>query len=199
MPIGILIQQLSAYRESKMRTYKKLVWVVSLVNALLPFAANASLIGQAITATGTKITPSATISATEPEFYVYGSSKNAQLVVDFGADFVNLTTTPNFFFQNADLYTFSGFTDVITGLNLVASTGFFSDSTLLNNGFSFTDHSISLNMQYIGAAGPGSTMLFTICTQTNPCPISEPSSATLAGIGLLGWAFLRRRASVQGR
>jgi hypothetical protein len=150
--------------------------------------ANATLIGDTITATGIDLSPSSATIGDGVEFVGLGSYIN----FDFGAS--TLTISPIFTgvlnWGGYGNYVFSDFDETITGVTIASNTGFNGE---IVDSFSFDADSITLDMTAGRSSSVPSVLVFNIATQTAPVP--EPATMLLFGTGLasLVGARLRRK------
>lgn len=158
--------------------------------------ANATLMANTVTATGSGLGPSTAIVGAGPEFTGIGGAIN----FDFGANTLTLTRIPNggpLSWTGLGNYTFSGFTDVITGfsVNSILSQQF-SGSPLSN--FSFGAHSLTINFDSFGTQNKNSILVYNIATTSAiaATPIPEPATPALFGLGLLGIAIACKRKNL---
>lgn len=158
--------------------------------------ANATLMGNTVTATGTGLGPSAAVVAAGAEFTGIAGAIN----FDFGANTLTLTRILNggpLSWTGWGNYTFSGFTDVITGfsVNPLLSQQF-SGSPLSD--FSFGAHSLTINFDAFGTQNKNSILVYNIATTSaiTATPIPEPATTAIFGLGLLGIAIARKRKNL---
>jgi hypothetical protein len=153
--------------------------------------AHATLIGDTFSATGSQlVTNFSTIGAGAEATGIGG-----RLDFDFGASSLTVTQTQSLLsFSVFGNYVFSGLdwvgdpTGIITGITIASNDGF--TGGLVNN-FSFTDHSITFNLDPgTSTPGIGKSVVFNIVTNHS---VPEPTILALFGLGLAGLGFSRRR------
>lgn len=158
--------------------------------------ANATLMANTLTATGNGLGPGTAIVGAGAEFAGIWGAIN----FDFGTNTLTLTRAPNggpLSWTGWGNYTFSGFTDVITGFSVdPLLSQQFSGSPLSN--FSFGAHSLTINFDTFGTQNKNSILVYNIATASAiaATPIPEPETTAIFGLGLLGIAIARKRKNL---
>ena len=176
-----------------MNGFKKLALAACVVAAGFSTSANASLLGDKITATGYLLSPTTTTIGAAKEFSILNL-----IFFDFGANTLTITTpNSNQGVEWGDIgsYVFSGFDDTITNMTVASNMGFGTD---LTNDFRFTAHSITLDFDGGSTQNKNSTLVFNIATTPaggggNAVP--EPTTVALLGLGMFGVAASRRNSA----
>jgi hypothetical protein len=149
----------------------------------LAFNAQANMIGDTITGSGSSLQPATAIIGTGIEFDAHSGS----MQFDFAENLLTVSVSNLFAWGGYGDYIFSEFDDVITSVSLVSNT-FLSGFT----NFSFDDHSITLDADS-GERDleiPTAIATFAIETRTN---VPEPSTLILMGLGIIGVGAARMR------
>jgi VPDSG-CTERM motif len=148
--------------------------------------AHAGLTGETIDASGPTLGPPSATIGPGVEFIGIADFMN----FDFGDNTLTLTIAgySDASWGDFKFYTFSGFTDTITGLSIGTNDGFSGD---VLTDYTFTDHSITLHMG-TGAALNNPSLVFDIDTAGNSVP-DQSSTVALCGIALAGIGSIRRR------
>ena len=165
-----------------------LLFVATVINPVSH--ANATLIGNTITAEGITLTPNSATIGSGVEFTGFNDLMN----FDFGANTLTITAVtdgPGVIsawsgFRN---FVFSGFSEAITSFTLASNTGFAGS---IVDHYSFTSTSITLDMSDGSKPGPPSSeIVFNINSAGTPVP--EPGTIMLFGFGMLGLAVYGKR------
>lgn len=166
---------------------------VGMFLTVMANSANASLIGETITAAGDSVAPASATVGPGVEF----NGISFQKFVNFDFDANTLTITPNADFASVSWLSFgkvvfSNFTSDITGFSLASNSGF--TGTLLTD-YGFTLHGLSLDFAQ-GLAHRGDRVVFNIATAQESRQVPEPGPLALFGIGLAGFALSRRKTPI---
>lgn len=165
---------------------KRIAQATALAATLLSATANATLIGDTITATGLSLTPATATVGAGPEFVFFDGA----IAFDFDASTLTISNPVPGRANWGDFgdYVFGGFDEIITGLSIASNTGF-SGAPLSN--FSFTANSITVSWGDGSATGQAQ-LVFDIQTQA-AAQVPEPDTLFLAGLGVSALAIWRRR------
>lgn len=148
--------------------------------------ANATLVGDTISANGNSLGPASATIGSGVEFKGISSF----LDFDFGANTLTVSSTRGLLgWSGFGTYTFSGFDDVITSLSLASNSGFTASGStaLFTSNFGFTDHAMTFNFNS-GGVSNGAVAVFNI----NRSAVPEPETLGLFGVALLALAVSRR-------
>jgi hypothetical protein len=147
-------------------------------------SANASLLGQNISASGSGIGGQAVIGGGVEFVADYWGD---HLYFDFGANTITITKSPWLVgLSGYGDYVFSGFTNTITSLTLVSDGGF--AGSILNP--SFTSGSVTFNMEFVDMWSV-TELMFEIGTASDNA-VPEPASLALFAFGFAALAATRR-------
>ena len=155
---------------------------------LLALPARAGLIGDTLTATGTSLNPSTATVGAGVEFTGIGSS------LQFNFDATTLTVTDlyaNHGWGGFGFYTFTDLSSVFTNVSIASNTGSWYGGIV--NNFSFTDHTVTFDLNNGGHSG--GALVFNLQSTANTVPDSGATVALLGG-ALLGLVALRRRLAI---
>lgn len=196
-----------------MSHFKKIILAAVVAAAGICSSAQASLIGNTITATGAGLHPTTAtigstkefaISATTDPWWDWNPTYRDYIVFDFGASTLTITTPiQGFSWGDWGKYVFSGFTDTITGVTSASEQNFgTSGKNDFVNDLAFTAHSITFDLDGGSSQNKNSTLVFNIATTPaggggNSVP--EPTTVALLGLGLLGFAASRRKSAKSKR
>ena len=156
--------------------------IACLFACLFAGSANATLIGDEISVSGSSFTPGLATIGAGAEFTFIND-----VFFDFGSDTLTIThdETGTHGWGDFGFVTFSGFDDIITGLSLASAVGMTGD---ILSDFSFTSDSLTFHTGISNSQSFGQ-VVFDI-TQTS---VPEPASIALLGLGLVSFCFSRKK------
>lgn len=189
--MGHTLLNLLFYRRMKRpKLFLRILFVFTCLTGLHNVA-NASLIGNEVYLTWGP--PQDRIIGDGVEFHAIFDSVG----FDFAADTLTLSFGgPSMGWSGFDHLVFRGFSERITGLSIVSNTGF--QGSMLND-FSFSDHTIDINMTY-GSASNYPLLVYKINTDgLDGSSVLEPATGFLIGLGFLFMIMARRRKTTSGR
>lgn len=162
---------------------KNILYVLVLTIIILgrTQSAEATMIGDTISGEGAGLTPTqAMISGDEVEF----TGLDGWMSFDFDEGTLTMTIA-HIGWSAWGSVTFSGFDDVITDFTLDSNTIWGSNTDFLTD-YSFTEDSITLNMDSGYSSPDGARAIFTITQGVGSAPVPEPATLSLLGIGIIG-------------
>jgi hypothetical protein len=163
----------------------------------LSTAANATLIGDQVRIQIASVdTTFVVASATTPDFSVSSFNWNVESssIDFFVGNVVNSTLAPNVFFTLSDLDWVGSPASILVSASIVSATGLFSSAT--DSILTIGDHSITVDLSSFANGDLSGSPGIRIALVTG---VPEPGTLWLAGVGLAGLAFARRRTAGAGK